>query len=290
MDVVVLVVKQNEDRARRVGARHDAPVTLQTIPLGLATVRTTRLDGGPRLTLRPSPEPLQSECVRTLGIIGGIGPPSTIEYYRHVIEIHRRRTGGRDPRIIINSIDGAECWKLVSSDRQEALTEYLLTEIRKLAAAGADLGVLASNTVHIVFDELSAVAPIRLISIVEAASEAAAGLARVGLFATRPTTRGDFYRAVFARRGIVVVAPTDDEQELIHTRYMDELVNGQFLAETRERLLEVADRMRSEDNVQGIILGGTELPLLLRDEWWRGLRFLDTTRIHAEAAVAQILA
>ena len=227
--------------------------------------------------------------MKTLGILGGIGPPSTVEYYRSIVEIYQRRTSGRDPRLIINSIDGAELFELISANRRDEMTEYLLTEIRRIAAAGAELGLLASNTVHIVFAELQAVSPIPLISIVEAASDAAAGLTRLGLFATRFTVQADIYRPVFARRGIEVFAPNAEDQELIHTKYFDELVAGQFLPETREQLLEVASRMRSDYNVEGIILGGTELPLLLRDESWNGLRFLDTVRIHAEAAVARML-
>jgi aspartate racemase len=227
--------------------------------------------------------------MRVLGIIGGIGPPSTVEYYRSIVEIYQRRTSGRDPRIIINSIDGAELLELISANRREEMTEYLLAEIRRIAAAGAELGLLASNTVHMVFPELQAVSPIQLISIVEAASDAAAGLTRLGLFATRFTVQADIYRSVFARRGIEVFAPNAEDQELIHTKYFDELVAGQFLPETRSQLLEVASRMRSEYKVEGIILGGTELPLLLRDESWNGLRFLDAVRIHAEAAVARML-
>jgi len=227
--------------------------------------------------------------MKTLGIIGGIGPPSTVEYYRCIVEIYQRRTSGRDPRIVINSIDGAELLGLISLNRRQEMTDYLLTEIRRIAAAGAELGILASNTVHIVFAELQAASPVPLISVVEAASEAATGLTRLGLFATRFTVQADIYRPVFARRGIEVFTPNAEDQELIHTKYFEELVAGHFLPETREQLLEVASRMRSEYNVEGIILGGTELPLLLRDESWDGLRFLDTVRIHAEAAVARML-
>lgn len=200
-----------------------------------------------------------------------------------------RAGSGRPPPVIINSIDGGQLLELISSNRRDAMTAYLLGEVNRLAAAGAVVGLLASNTVHIVFDELQESSPIPLISIVEAARDAADGLTRLGLFATRFTVQADIYRSVFAARGIEVIAPSGADQELIHGMYFDELVVGKFLPETRTQLLEVAGRMRSEHSLDAIILGGTELPLLLGDELWDGLRFLDTTRIHAEAAVARML-
>ena len=118
---------------------------------------------------------------------------------------------------------------------------------------------------------------------------AATGSRRLALFGTRSTMRADFYRNVFAKRGIDVLAPDDDDLELIHAKYMDELVNARFLPETRERLLAIASRMRDAHGIDGVILGGTELPLLLRDPEWNGLRFLDTGRIHADAAVRAML-
>lgn len=226
--------------------------------------------------------------MKTLGIIGGIAPESTIEYYRSIIAIHRERTGGAYPSLIINSIDLTKMLDLAANARVE-LVEFLLAEIRKLAAAGADLGILASNTPHLVFDELRAVSPLPLVSIIEAAAGAATGHKRLALFGTRFTMRAPFYRNVFAKRGIEVLSPEDDDLELIHEKYMGELVNARFLAETRERLLAIAARMRDAHGIDGVILGGTELPLLLRDPDWNGLRFLDTGRIHAEAAVRAML-
>lgn len=175
-------------------------------------------------------------------------------------------------------------------DRREELVADLLAELRTLEASGAEIGLLASNTLHVVFDELKDASPIPLVSIVEAAAEAATGLVRLGLFATTFTIRADLYRPVFARRGIEVVAPTERDQELIQRAYFEELTAGTFLPETRDRLLDIADRMGADHELDGIILGGTELPLLLPEESRSGVRFLDTGRIHAEAAVTQLLA
>ncbi|HYK95629.1 MAG TPA: amino acid racemase [Candidatus Dormibacteraeota bacterium] len=230
--------------------------------------------------------------MRTLGIVGGTGPDSTAEYYRTIVEISRARAAGGYPRILItsvSSVEGTRVIELVSADRRRELVARLLAELRTLEAAGAEIGLLASNTLHVVFDELQTVSPIPLVSIVEAAAEAATGSVRLGLFATTFTIRADLYRPVFARRGIEVVAPSAMDQELIHRAYFEELTAGMFLPVTRDRLLDIADRMVAAHDLDGIILGGTELPLLLPEESRTGLRFLDTSRIHAEAVVARLL-
>lgn len=230
--------------------------------------------------------------MKILGIVGGIAPESTIEYYRLIIETYRaRKPDGGYPPLIINSIDLDKMIELVTSNRLAEMTEYLLGELGRLARAGADFGLLASNTPHIVFDELQRLSPLPLLSIVESACGAAAalGLKKVGLFGTRFTMRGDFYPAVFSRRGITLVTPGAGEQDYIHDKYMGELINGVFLPETREGLLAIVDRLVERSNVEGLILGGTELPLILRDDGGRGIPFLDTTRIHVADAVARMI-
>lgn len=230
--------------------------------------------------------------MKTLGIIGGIGPESTIAYYRQVVALYRqRKKDGSYPQIIINSIDMKKMLDLIEANELVELTDYLSGEVRKLASAGADFGLLASNTPHIIFDELSNQSPIPLLSIVEAAlaETKKLGLKRVGLFGTRFTMQGRFYGDVFSREGVTLIVPDVEEQIYIHDRYMSELVNGVFLSETRERLLAIVDRLKAQENIEGLILGGTELPLILREETYGGIPFLDTTRIHVGRAVAQML-
>jgi len=230
--------------------------------------------------------------MKTVGIIGGIGPESTVEYYRLIIASYReQKQDGSYPSILINSIDLKKMLDLIGANELAKVTEYLVDEVQRLARAGADFGLLASNTPHIVFDEIRRQSPIPLVSIVEATCEAAQalGLKRVGLFGTRFTMQGRFYPDVFSKEGITLAVPEQDEQEYIHDKYMSELVNGIILPETRERLLMIVDRLKERQGIQGLILGGTELPLILRDVLDRGIPFLDTTKIHVKRIVAQLL-
>lgn len=245
--------------------------------------------------------------MKTVGIIGGIGPESTIEYYRFIIEGYRERKGGTGvppvdghaqdaratsyPSIIINSIDLSKLIAWMNADQLDEAADYVLHEIERLARAGADFGALASNTPHIVFDHLRAHSPIPLISIVESTRDAAQtlGLKRVGLFGTRFTMQGRFYMEVFSKAGIHLIVPDRAEQDYIHEKYMNELLNNMFVAETRAGLLAIVDRMKERDGIEGLILGGTELPLILRDAAENAFPFLDTTRIHAERIVGHLL-
>ena len=230
--------------------------------------------------------------MKTVGIIGGVGPESTIDYYRLIIAAYRQqKQDGSYPLIIINSIDLKKVVQMMEANELTRLTDSLVDEVQKLARAGADFGLLASNTPHIVFDELRPRSPIPLISIVEVTCEAAKSLRlnKLGLLGSRFTMQGRFFPDVFSRQGIRLVSPRADEQVYIHERYMGELVKGIFLPETRAGLLKIVDRMKQEEGIEGLILGGTELPLILRDVPDCGIPFLDTAQIHVNAVVAELL-
>lgn len=231
--------------------------------------------------------------MKTVGIIGGIGPESTIEYYRFIVSGYREQRGdGSYPPIIINSIDLKKMVDWFEANDFISIVEYLVAAIHKLAKAGADFALVAANTPHIVFADVQNQSPIPLISIVEATCQEATarGMKRVGLFGTRFTMQGGFYSKVFVAAGIEIFVPEPNEQEFIHHKYMSELVPGIILPETREGLLKIAVQMQERHAIEGLILGGTELPLILRDEAPPGLRFLDTTQIHVNAIVSELLA
>jgi aspartate racemase len=230
--------------------------------------------------------------MKTVGIIGGIAPASTVEYYRLIIARYREQKPDNSyPPIFINSIDMTRMLGLIGAQKLDELTGYLLGEVFKLERAGAELGLFASNTPHLVFEEIQRRSPIPLISIVEATCREteAMGLKKVGLFGTRFTMQSRFYPEVFSRKGITVITPPPDDQEYIHEKYMSELVNGVYPDETRERLLSIIDRLIEQQKIQGLILGGTELPFILRDTNANKIPFLDTTRIHVEQVVTQML-
>ena len=229
--------------------------------------------------------------MKTLGIVGGIGPESTVDYYRSLLQMWRERTkDGSSPSIVINSVDLKKMLDLIAAKALSEVTGYLSGEMQRLARAGADVGLFAANTPHIVFGELQRRSSIPLISIVEATREAAdeLGLRRLGLFGVRFTMQGHFYPDVFSKAGIALVVPDENEQAYIHDKYMNELVKGIFLSETRERLLTIVDRLAKQEHAQGLILAGTELPLILREASC-GIPFLDTTQIHVKAALRRLL-
>ena len=232
--------------------------------------------------------------MKTVGIIGGIGPESTIEYYRLIIAAYlERKPDGSYPSIIINSIDLKKVVDLITANQLAEVTEYLADEVQKLARAGADFGLLSANTPHIVFNDVLRRSSIPLISIVQATCEAGRelGLKRLGLFGTRFTAQAGFYQDAFASEGMTLVLPDKAEQDYIHEKYMDELVKGNFLPETREGLLAIIERLKKHETIEALILGGTELPLILREPEMKraGIPFLDTTRIHVKSVVEQLL-
>jgi aspartate racemase len=229
--------------------------------------------------------------VKTLGIIGGIGPGSTVDYYQTIIELYRaRKSDGSYPPLFINSIDLQRVLATVGAGELNELTDWLLIELAKLERAGADFAITASNTPHIVFDDLAAKSSLPLISIVEQTSRVAkrGGLKRLALFGTRFTMQGTAYRDLFSANDMMVIMPEPADLEFIHEKYMSELIAGVFLPETRAGLLDIVDRMAHESKIDGVILGGTELPLILGDPSHNGIPLLNTTRIHCEAAVERM--
>jgi aspartate racemase len=230
--------------------------------------------------------------MKTLGIVGGLGPESTVDYYQRIIALYRERTGdGTYPEFIINSVDLKTGLDFMDANELTAMADYLLQAIGRLARAGADFGLISANTPHIVFEDVASKSPIPLISIVEAtcASAKTQNLKRLALLGTRYTMQASFYPKVFSREGIELLVPSPDDQNYIHEKYFNELVSGKFLPETRAGLLAIVDRMKAKRAIDGVILAGTELPLILRDPDHNGIRFLDTTKIHVEAAVAEML-
>ena len=188
--------------------------------------------------------------MKTLGIVGGIGPESTIEYYRFILDGYRARVpDGSAPHLIIDSIDVNRGIAMLDANDLAGLTNYISASVDRLARAGAEIALIAANTPHLVFDEVQQRAPIPMLSIVQATCDHARdlGLKRLGLLGTGFTMRARFYPEAFARAGLELVTPREAEQAFIHDKYIHELLKNQFLPETRAALIGIVERMRKDE-------------------------------------------
>lgn len=232
---------------------------------------------------------MTSASPKRVGLVGGLGPESTIDYYRRIVTAWEKVRPGSSPSILIDSLDVQVGLRLVGSDRP-ALTEYLLDSITRLASAGVDFVAITANTAHVVFDQLAARSVVPLLSIVEPCADTAAarGLRRLALLGTKFTMEAEFYPDACEKRGISVVAPNDIDRAWIHERYVGELLKGDFRNETRGGFVRIIERLHNSANVDGVIFAGTELPLLLPSAELAGLPVLDTTALHVAAIVARL--
>lgn len=222
---------------------------------------------------------------KTIGILGGIAPASTVDYYQRLISRFQERSGQREyPPIIINSINMTHMMDLITKNELDELVDYLSEEIFVLEKAGAKVIFMASNTPHIVFEPLAHRVKAKMVSIVDAtmAYAQSKGYSRLGLFGTIPTMEGDFFQEGFDAVGMEIITPMPDERKYIHKIYMEELVRGRFLPETKNHLLSIVNRMYNEGQIDSLILGGTELPLILKSSDFEDIELLNTTKIHVE--------
>ena len=229
--------------------------------------------------------------MKKIGIIGGIGPESTLDYYRGIIDAFREQNKGiHYPDIIIYSADLTELLEILEAKDLDKLTVWLLTRVEALRRAGAEFAVIASNTPHVVFDEVQKRSPLPLISIVAAtcAKAESLGMRRLGLMGTRFTMQADFFQWPFRERSMSVVVPSPEEQQFIHEKLFSEIELGIIKDETREALLAIVKDMIARDGIDSLIMGCTELPLILPGEA-HGIPFLNTTAIHVEAIVRNCL-
>ena len=224
-----------------------------------------------------------------VGLLGGLGPESTVDYYRRILDAWDARHPGSSPQMLIDSLDVATGLHLVANDRP-GLIKYLDDSLQRLARGGSDFIAMTANTPHIVFDELAERCPVPLVSIVETCADEAQrlGFRKLALLGTRFTMEAPFYPTVFARRGLETVSPDPDERVWIHERYVGELLKGNFRDETRDGIMRIVTRLRDAHQVDAVILGGTELPLLLGEDTVAGLPTLDTTALHVDAIVRRL--
>ena len=225
------------------------------------------------------------------GLVGGLGPEATIDYYRRLLGAWNQRHPGTSPPLVIDSLDARYVMRLAASDRT-TLVDYILASIQRLERAGAHFGAITSNSTHLVFDEVAARSTLPLISIVETCADEAARLSlkRFALIGARFTMESDFYPDAFGRRGLEIVVPDRQDREWVHDRYVNQLVPGDFRDSTRAEFTDLVKRLRDKHAIDAVILGGTELPILLREPTIAGVPALDTTGLHVAAIVERLAA
>ena len=224
-------------------------------------------------------------------MLGGMSWESTAIYYRLTNEAVRDRLGGlHSARIVMTSVDFAGVAELQAAGEWERAGELLVAEAAKLEAAGADFLVLCTNTMHKVAEtiERSASLPLLHLGDVTAQAVLAAGLDTVGLLGTGFTMSQDFYSGRLESHGLEVLVPEPDDQALVHRVIYEELCQGVVLEESRKAYVEVIDRLVAR-GAQGVILGCTEIEMLIQDDDVRVPTF-PTTSIHVQAAVDRALA
>lgn len=229
--------------------------------------------------------------MKKIGIIGGFGPESTVDYYKEIISTFNTKYAELAyPEIIIYSANLKKLMGFVETESWSELSKWLLEIIHSLHLAGAEFAAIASNTPHIVFDDIKSRSSIPLLSIVEETCNKAKemGLKNIGLMGTKLTMKADFYKNPFTSTGISIVVPSEKEQQLIHHKLFSEIELGIFKDSTRDELLAIAKRMVDEQGVDSLILGCTELPLILTESKY-GIPFLNTSVIHCESIISHCI-
>ncbi len=225
--------------------------------------------------------------MRTLGILGGMSWVSTLEYYRLLNEGIRRELGGlHSARLVVSSIDFQGLSDSMADGDWAAVKTVLVTEAKRLAAAGADAILVASNTMHVFADEIEDAACLPLLHIADAVGVriGSLSLGTVGLLGTRYSMEKDFYRKRLSERfGIESLIPAEEERAKINAIIFTELCEGKFLDASRAFVREEARRLAAR-GAQGIILGCTELPLIVQQEDLTVPR-IDSMDAHVEAGV-----
>lgn len=225
--------------------------------------------------------------MKTIGLIGGMSWESSIEYYRIINQAVRKELGGvHSAKSVMVSVDFGEIEKLQMKGDWDQATQIMIQTAQEVESAGADFLLICTNTMHLVAEEVQAEINIPLLHIADAAARAIkeAGLEAVGLLGTRFTMEKDFYRGRLEKdHGLRVITPKQESREIVHRIIYEELVQGKIKKESRDRYLEVILSLR-EEGAQGIVLGCTEIGLLVKQEDVT-VPVFDTMEIHALAAV-----
>lgn len=226
--------------------------------------------------------------MKKIGIIGGMGPEATVDYYKEIINAFKDGSGNLNyPEIIIYSVNLSEFVALMKDKKYDQVVRNLVGKIEGLKRCGAEFAALSANTPHLLFDRINELSPLPLISIVEStcSETITRGFRRPGLFGTGFTMNATFYQDVFEKNGIDVILPGKHDREIIDHKVFSEIELGIFKDETRETLINFIEKMVRQDHIDSLILGCTEFPLILTEPVYAGIPMLNTTKIHVDAIV-----
>ncbi len=228
--------------------------------------------------------------MKTIGIIGGMAPESTILYYKYITEESRRRLGDHVyPRIIIYSVDFSKFIEWMNSNNWDSIANELINITFRLRNAGADFAIIATNTMHIVFDRVLRSSPIPLISIIDAVAEEINryNISKVGLLGTKLTMESGIYADGLAKYRVEVLIPGKEDREYIDNIIFNELTKGIISFKSKAKFIDIVNKMIKE-GIEGLILGCTEIPLLI-NQGDVSIKIFDSTRIHALKALEYAL-
>lgn len=233
--------------------------------------------------------------MKKLGLVGGVGPVSTIEYYKGINEgyqkhLSRYSKSGENPPMLIDSLNLATAYDLSVKKDWKNFAELFINSVHSLHAAGAEFAAIAANTAHIVFDEVKAASPIPLIGIVDETCKAAQahGCKKLLIFGTGFTMSSGMYEAKCAEYGLEGIVPDDADKKIIHDIIFPNLEAGIVLEYEKTAVLEIARKMLSEHQADALVLGCTELNLIIKDGEL-DTTLLDTAEIHINAILKYML-
>ncbi len=226
--------------------------------------------------------------MKKIGLVGGTGPESTVMYYKQLnSEIDRLTNEKAMPDIAIESVDFRRAWDYVVTEKYDALTDYLSEKVESLVSGGAEVVSLTAVTMHMVYDEVSEKTGAELVSIPKAVSEeiVSKGIKKVGLLGTLLTMEEDYMKKDLRTSGVEVFVPNEEERALVGKRIYEELEKGIIKESTLKELTDIISRMKKEDGIEGVILGCTELPLILNSDNCPVMCF-DSVEIHLKKLVS----
>jgi aspartate racemase len=227
------------------------------------------------------------QIMQTIGLLGGMSAEATAEYYRLInAGVNRERGGWAAAELLICSVNFAQIEAFIRGERWAEAAEYLVGKAQQLQRGGADFIVMATNTMHRVAPQIEAAVQIPLVHIVDVTAVAirAQNLSQVGVLGTKPVMEADFYRKRFQEQGIQVIMPNSEQRQIVDQIIFDQLVRRLITSESRQLYLDIMQDL-IEQGAEGIVLGCTEIALLVGPKDFPTAPLFDTTALHCQAAV-----